>query len=157
VATASSPDLARLGYDLSLRALQQQEAALDELRSRTGTLLTGTALVTSFLGARALESDGNTLLAVLGLIAAVACILSSVSVLAPKRNLTFVLDGSAVYEYFTEVQADLVEAQRVLAYWNQEVWNQNQRLIDKLIRLFRVACLALVLTVVLWSSGLALN
>lgn len=43
-------DLESLAFDLSLRALGQQEKVLEELRARTGTLLTAAALVTSFLG-----------------------------------------------------------------------------------------------------------
>ena len=38
-----------------MHALGQQEAALNELRSRTGTLLAAEALTTSFLGAAAIQ------------------------------------------------------------------------------------------------------
>jgi hypothetical protein len=51
--------LSELGYELALRGLDHQESTLDDLRTRTGTLLTATALVATFLGARAL--DGGTL------------------------------------------------------------------------------------------------
>jgi hypothetical protein len=36
-------DLVELAYELSLRNLGQQEAALNELRARTGTVLTASA------------------------------------------------------------------------------------------------------------------
>jgi len=55
VADERTDNLAGLAFELSLRTLSQQEKSLDELRSRTGVLLTATALVTSFLGARALQ------------------------------------------------------------------------------------------------------
>jgi hypothetical protein len=157
VATVETSDLAELGYDLSRHALREQEASLDELRSRTGILLTATALVASFLGSRALVSDGSGWLDVLGLVAAVSSILFSVYVLLPKRNLRFVLDGAAVYEHFVEAEADLPEAHRVIAYWNRYVCDANQASINRLIRCFRWACVALIPAVVLWSSSLALN
>jgi hypothetical protein len=47
--------LQELSYALSLRSLDQQEKALEELRNRTGTLLAATSLVASFLGARAID------------------------------------------------------------------------------------------------------
>jgi hypothetical protein len=49
------PGLELLAYELALRALDQQEAALVELRSRTGILLAASALTASFLGAPALS------------------------------------------------------------------------------------------------------
>ena len=58
--------LEELAYQLALRALNQQESVLEELRSRTGTLLTATALVTSFLGARALDQGTLRGYAVIG-------------------------------------------------------------------------------------------
>lgn len=150
-------DLAQLGYELSRQALQEQEALLDELRSRTGILLTANALVASFLGSRALVSEGSGWLDILGLVAAIASILFSLYVLLPKRNLRFVLDGAGVYEHFVEAEADLPEAHRVIAYWNGYVCDENQVSINRLIRCFRWACVALVPALVLWSSSLALN
>jgi hypothetical protein len=40
----------RLSYDLALRALDQQERLLDELRARAGTLLAAASLALSLLG-----------------------------------------------------------------------------------------------------------
>lgn len=53
-------DLAELAYTLSLRTLGQQEASLNELRDRTGTLLAAAALVASFLGATAIARIPET-------------------------------------------------------------------------------------------------
>ena len=52
---------------------------------------------------------------------------------------------------------DLPEAHRVIAYWNRYVCDANQASINRLIRCFRWACVALIPAVVLWSSSLALN
>jgi hypothetical protein len=45
-----------LAYEQSVRAIEQQARMLDELRSRTGLLLTGASIVASFLGERAQQS-----------------------------------------------------------------------------------------------------
>jgi hypothetical protein len=52
-------DLVELAYELSLRNLGQQEAALNELRARTRTVLTASAVVASFLGATAVARSGH--------------------------------------------------------------------------------------------------
>ena len=50
--------LAQLSYELSLRSLSQQEAALNELRARTGTLVAAASIVASFLGGTAISKQG---------------------------------------------------------------------------------------------------
>lgn len=56
--TTMSGELEQLAYEVSLRALQRQEEVVEELRSRTGTLLAASSLSASFLGARALDQSG---------------------------------------------------------------------------------------------------
>src|SRR5207248_4119238 len=46
----------RLLYEESVRALEDQQTALDELRSRTGVLLSAASISTSFLGGLALRA-----------------------------------------------------------------------------------------------------
>lgn len=110
--------LEQLVYDLSLRALAQQEAVLNELRTRA-TLLTATAIATSFLGGRALAQPDHRYLSIVGFAFAIASLLLSVYVLAPKAELDFALSGPGVYEHFVEQTSDLAEVKRTLAYWNQ--------------------------------------
>ncbi len=149
--------LEQLAYDLSMRALNQQENLLTEVRARTGLLLAATAVATSLLGGRALDDGERTVLDLLAIALALVSLVLSVYVLAPKRDLTFALDGPAAYEYFTAGQATLVEAHRDLAYWNREAWEENQVIIDSMIRFFKWSCYTLVAAVVLWSAGLALQ
>jgi len=49
-----------MAYDLALRSIGQQEAALDNLRARTGTLLSAASLSTAFLGALGLKDQALT-------------------------------------------------------------------------------------------------
>ena len=77
--------LEELAYALALRALEQQERVLEELRERTGVLLAATALVASFLGGRALASDATPWITLPGVGAAVASILLAVYLLAQAQ------------------------------------------------------------------------
>src|SRR5215210_154823 len=76
-------------YQLALRALGQQEQALTELRARTGTLLTASSLIASFLGAQALARNGLSVWVVLALIAFGVSVVLSIYVLLPKDGLIF--------------------------------------------------------------------
>lgn len=68
----SNPDeakVAQLAYETSLRALTQQEASLNEIRSRAGTLLAASSIVASFLGGQALTNHSVGWLGLVALIA----------------------------------------------------------------------------------------
>ncbi|TML12602.1 MAG: hypothetical protein E6G33_13275 [Actinobacteria bacterium] len=147
-------NLQGLSYELSLRALGQQERGLEELRNRTGTLLAASSLVASFLGARAIDRVGVDGIALVPLLAFILSVLLSVYVLAPKANLEFALRGSEVWEYFVSEDDDLSEAHRTLAYWIDDVHANNQGLIDRLLICFSTACFALVVEAVLWALEL---
>jgi hypothetical protein len=148
--------LEQLANELSVRALEEQEAVLTELRARAGVLLAATALVASFLGARAL-SDGSLWLSAPGFLATLISILLCVYVLVPSPRVTFAVLAIPAYLHFTQIQADLAEAHRALAYWNQEAWERNQPVIERLVPCFRASCWAPVVSVVLWSLKLAID
>lgn len=75
-------------HRIAAQALGQQEQALTELRTRTGTLLTAG-------------------------ISVVLCIY----VLLPKDGLIFALDAPEAYGALYDVRADDGEVDRRLAYW----------------------------------------
>jgi hypothetical protein len=150
-------ELEQLAYDLALRTLGQQERLLEELRARTGVLLTATAIVVSFLGGRALAASGDAWLTLTGTVAAIASIVLAVYVLLPKSGFTFALHGAAVYEHFRAERTPIRDVQRTLSYWLKSAWDENQNSIDRLIVFFRLACGLLVLAIGLWSLELALD
>ena len=86
----------RLASETAQRALDKQEAVLDELRSRCSVLIAASALSASFLGDAAFEHPPW----VLGAIALAAFVISmaaSVHVLVPRRNVfVFTLSGTAL-------------------------------------------------------------
>src|SRR3954452_8633675 len=83
-------------HDTAVRALAQQEAALEALRARTGTLLAAASVIASFLGGQAIARNGLTAWVVLALSAFALVVLLSVYVLLP-RQLFFWIDTEQVY------------------------------------------------------------
>ena len=147
----------QLTYELSQRSLNQQEATLNELRSRTGVLLAATAIAIALLGSRALDADERDLIELAGTGFAVVSFLLSVFVLAPKRDFLFVIDAAEAHERLTREDVSLEEAQTALVYWNREAWEENQLVIDRLVQTFKWACYSLVGAVGLWTLALAVQ
>ena len=149
--------LEQLAHAESQRALSQQEGVLNELRARTGTLLTASSLVASFLGGRAIDLEGFGALNVTAALAFLITIVISVYLLAQKSQLEFALRGSEVYEFFVREGTDIPEAHQTLAYWIDEAHARNKKTIDRLVIGFGVACVALIPEVAGWSLSLAVH
>jgi hypothetical protein len=143
-----------LAYALSLDAVSRQERALDELRARTGTLLTAAAIVASFLGSRAVERPGYVWLTILGFVAFALAILATSYILLPKEGLTFTLRGSVLLR--EEEGVSRPEVERRLAYWLDGFYDGNQNTIEKLYNAFRVATGSVLVEAMLWLIKLAL-
>ena len=137
----------RLAFDAALRALDKQEALLDELRGRTGALMAASALAASFLGAEALEDPAPGLAAV-ALLAFVASVGASVFILVPRRDrFTFSISGPGLYEGLYEIRDDLSEVYRHLAYDLLGFWEANDGRLKPLFRAYRVGAGALVVEI----------
>lgn len=150
-------ELEELAYDLAQQALAEQDNALDELRTRTGTLLAASSLVASFLGGRAIDASAFSWANVVALCAFGATALLSVSVLFPRRGLALSFSGPVIYEDFVTQGIDITEAHRRLAYWIQGAYAQNMRVLNRLFWAFRGACFALLGEVVFWAVALGLH
>jgi hypothetical protein len=144
-------------YEIAVRALAQQEGLLGELRSRTGTLLTASSLVGSFLGAEAIASHGLNAWVDLAFGAFAASVVLGLFVLLPKEQLVFVLDGPEAYEQLYGQQEDEREVYRILTYWLEQFRGDNEGPIKSVARAFRFASLALVAEIVFLALALALD
>jgi hypothetical protein len=89
--------LEQLLYELALRALDQQERQVAELRARTGTLLAAAALSATFLGGTAVDRAGISALSVPAIAALGTTVLLCLRVLAPHR-MGFALKVRDLYE-----------------------------------------------------------
>jgi hypothetical protein len=149
--------LERTSYDLALRALGQQEQALTELRARTGTLLTASSLIASFLGAQALDRNGLSVWVVLALAAFGLSVVLSIYVLLPKDGLIFALDAPETYEALYDLREDEEEFVRRLAYWLQSFRQGNHATVRRLTRAFEVAGVALLVEIGFLATALAVG
>lgn len=80
-------DLHEIAYETAIRALDQQERRLEELRTRAGTLLAASSLALTLLSPTATGNTRPGLLTVTALIAFLACVGTSLYVLIPRHDL----------------------------------------------------------------------
>jgi hypothetical protein len=139
--------VARLAYEASVRALEDQERELEQLRTRAGVVLATSAVAASFLGSSLTNS--NSVLAGLALVAFVVVIGACVYVLTPKEKLVFSLSGQVLYESLEAIDHDETEVHRRLAYWLEGFWQDNDSKIDTVNKYFTAAGGALLVEVVL--------
>lgn len=144
-------------HRIATRALDQQEQALTELRTRTGTLLTAASLIASFLGGQALAREGLSVWIVLALVAFGASVVLCIYVLLPKDDLIFALDAPRTYDALFEVRAEEDEVDRRLAYWLQSFREGNQSTVNRLTRAFEFAGFALLTEIAFLAVGLAVS
>jgi hypothetical protein len=158
-------------YEESLRDLSQQHAVLDNLRARTGTLLTAASLVTAFLGARAFEETKidafghaytQSNIGVLGW-AATGCFLGvlvlCLFLLAPiPTKWFFSHDVHQLMDLLLdrEEPASAAELYRHLSYWNGVNSRTNGRKLNWMYVLFALGSALLaaetVLLVILFGT-----
>jgi hypothetical protein len=144
-------------HRLAAQALQQQEQALTELRTRTGTLLTAASLIASFLGGQALEREGLSVWIVLALVAFGVSVVLCIYVLLPKDGLIFAVDAPEAYGALYEVREEDAEVDRRLAYWLQSFREENHPTVQRLTKAFELAGFALLAEIGLLALGLAVS
>ena len=145
-------------YGESTRAIEQQARMLDELRSRTGLLLAGASVVTSFLGAAAIERNGMDTLAVLAILVFLAVVGLSLWVLVPRTKAwRFALGATTLLEDWADEKRPCGTAamQRFLATTIEKNWDHNDAKLEELYLRFQCAAGLLGLDVVLWTLELA--
>jgi uncharacterized membrane protein len=146
--------LAEIAYESAVRALGQQEAALNELRDRTGTLLAAEALTTSFLGAAAIQRGALALPGRLAIASFAVSLCIALCVLLPWRGLRFSLSGHRLYEGLQAYGEDEEEIYRRTAYWLQVLWSRNEAVMARLYPLFTTSIAVLAVELVLWTIAL---
>ena len=110
---------------------------MEQLRARTGTLLAGSSLTASFLGAQTIQrTNGLGTLGAFALISLASSIILCVYVLLPRSGFVFSLSAPKMYESLFEVGDDDEEVRRRLVYWLEEYWMTNQGKIDDLGRCY---------------------
>jgi hypothetical protein len=159
VSTApSSADAYLLAYEEAKRALDEQERAVVELRSRAGQLIAGAAITTSFFGGQALHGHVHTLSWV-----AIGCFIAlSLAVLVilwPRRDWQFALSPAHFIRTYVEPTddepVDLPGIHRDLALHMGNSAAQNRGQFRWLTAAFRIGAILLVAEVIAWVIALA--
>jgi hypothetical protein len=141
---------AEIVYDEAVRAIVAQEAALDGLRGRIGTLLAAASLVTAFLGEPLARTDlGGESWVALGGFLVVASL--SLVILWPW-TWYFTVDARVLVQDHLEVpeRSRPGDLHVFLARTIEQNWQTNQPLLEKLFWCFRIATLGLALEVLAW-------
>jgi hypothetical protein len=147
--------LAKLSYQAAIRALDVQERGVEQLRSRTATLLGASSLTASFLGAETIQRTGGVgALGALALCSLGASIVLSVFVLLPRPGLVFSVNGALMFEALHRVQADEEELHRSLVYGLDACWSGNEDQIEDLGHYFVAASALLAVQLALWTWAL---
>jgi hypothetical protein len=149
-------ELSKLGYAEALRSLDLQEKAVEQLRSRAGTVIAAVTFTTSFLGTQAIQRSNEVgMSGSLALTATATSIGLCLFVLQPRSDMTFSLNGSRMYEEMLRFADDRDELHRRLIYWLERLWRQNQKVFVALNRAYVGATIALAAQLVLWSWTVA--
>jgi hypothetical protein len=157
-----------IAYEAATKAVADQRTRLNDVRSRAATLLSAAAIVTSFIGARALDdqrvlSNGEVVSdralqgwEIAGIASFVALAALTVAVLMPWHGWTFRLGARNLIRDYTEGPnpATADEMQRDLALHLDNHYERNEARMERLFWAFRIAAVLLAFEVVAWLIDL---
>jgi hypothetical protein len=150
--------LYKIAYDEAVRALSEQQAAIESVRGRAGLLLSAAAVTTSFLGAQALQGDRSGLFSWLALFSFVAVSAISLGILWPRR-WEFAVSPRGVIESFIglgEIR-QVEDLYRDLSLQMYRSCVENHRGLKRLAIFFQAASGLLTIEVVLWVAAITLS
>lgn len=146
-----------LAYEEARRGLANDEKRLDELRSRTGSLIAATAIATSFLGAEVLSKQGATCLAWIGLACFALSMVCGMWVLVPQGDWRFESNAMVWLDGWIRNDNPITEVElmaKAIDEWTR--WGESNRSkIDNLGEVFIFACVFLLAEVGFWAWALA--
>jgi hypothetical protein len=163
-------------YDEAVRSLAAQEASVDELRSRSGVMLSAGGVVAAFLASAALTAVPNTgansgttaatptdprVLYFAIMVAVALTIVSSAIFVAILRTTAwkFHPDTKSLLTNYIEADepASLAEIHRSLAWYMDEALDKNRSTLDRLYRAFNGGAILFVAEMVVWFLILAVR
>jgi hypothetical protein len=152
--TREQPD--HPGYELAfqegLRGISQQQAVLDGLQRRAGTLLAVASIVTSFLGGLALDGAALTRLGWLAIFLFIVAAGLITYVLLPRGDYYFRSQPTAIIRGYVEdhPSAPLWAMHKQLAEHLESDLIANEKRMKPLFRVFQWANVALAGEVAVW-------
>lgn len=141
-----------LVYTEAIRSWTQQEASLDELRSRTGVLVAAATVAASFLGAAALGKPFQRLDVVALALFGIAVALSLV-VLFPLPVWSFAMDINVFLDEIVEKEPTptLAEIHRHVSLEIAKAQKRNDSWLHGMFVVFDIAVVAILLMVWVWA------
>jgi hypothetical protein len=147
----------KLAYEEAVRALSQQETALDNFRTRAGIVLSAAAIATSFLGGEALADNhlGVWSWVAIALFAGVGTF--TITMLWPRKDWEFAAQPRRLIATYVETDHPLAldEIHRDLALHMEDSYEENARRLQRLMLAFRWASILLAAEVAAWIVDIA--
>ncbi len=148
----------KLSYDESVRGLNMQSTAVDELRSRTGVLIAAATVASAFLGRlRSHDTPASYWANIFGLLTFIGVIGLSLGVLWPSEAWEFVYDPAVLENDYFVADVDVTEMCRATSLGNAGSHQRNLSRLNNRFKLFRLASIALLVDVLLWLVGIGIR
>jgi hypothetical protein len=156
VSSADKNILYKVAYDEAVRALSEQQGAIDSFRTRAGLLLSAAAITTSFLGAQALNSGDSNVATWLAMVGFAGVAVVSLAILWPRR-WEFTANPRDVIQTYIEAEepAPIEELHRDLSLHMHNSYIQNREGLEQLAIFFQAASGLLTIEVILWIIAIA--
>lgn len=139
-----------------MRALSEQQEAIESFRTRAGLLLSAAAITTSFLGAQALDGGDSNVATWLAMTTFVGAAVVSLAILWPRR-WEFTANPRDVIQVYIEAEepAPIEELHRDLSLHMHNSYLENRKGLEQLSVYFQIASGLLTVEVVLWVIAIA--
>jgi hypothetical protein len=142
-------------YQEALRGLLQQEAAIESLHNRAGTLIFAASFASSLLGSKAL-ADGIGVWDWLAISLLFGIGVLTVFMLWPYYNFSFRFDAEELLrDYVDERAATMAEMHRALSVRMEHDRRRNGRLVRRMREALQVALVLLLLEILAWLFSIA--
>jgi hypothetical protein len=150
-------DVYSLAFEESRRAITQQQAVHEALKTRAGTLLAVASLATSFLGGVALDKKVPQGAAWAPVLAFFIVGILIVAILWPWPGWVFRNSARVIIGDYIEADkpSNLSEMHRDLSLHMEQHFDSNEKRLEKLFWLYRIASIFLIIEIVLWLAILA--
>ena len=141
-----------------MRALSEQQAVIDSFRTRSGLLLSGAAIATSFLGQASL-ARGTTFFTWLAVGLFVVLGAAVIAILWPRGDWEYSVRPELLITNYIEhaEPLEIPEIHRDLALHMDSSYLRNRGQLLRLVWLFRLASILLICEVVAWVVDLIIQ
>jgi hypothetical protein len=150
--------LYKVAYDEAVRALAEQQQAIDNFRNRAGLLLSTAAITTSFLGAQALGVGDPGPFAWLALADFAGVAAASLAILWPRKWQIATNSRDVIETYIESAEPVSTEdLYRELSLHMRGGWVENRKGEAKLIVFFQAGSVLLAVELALWIIAIAMT